>query len=78
MISMQVKLAFLDDRQTKKLFDEKEKARRIARAAAAQEAVHPESPHSAHPKEMPGSGHILLSGDLDSDEKNALDEDADE
>jgi len=58
-----VKLAFMDDRQSRSLRDEMEKEQRIARdlAAATQAAVQESSAsHSTTPEHtMPGSGHIL-------------------
>lgn len=63
---MQVKLAYMDDRKTKQLHDERDKERRAARAAALaqQEALRESAPipreSSPSPtRGMPGSGHTL-------------------
>ncbi|KAF9057603.1 hypothetical protein BJ165DRAFT_1421752 [Panaeolus papilionaceus] len=57
-----VKLAFMDDRQTKQMRDEMEKVTRDARIARAQAAAASSSRASMSPvpdELMPGSGHLL-------------------
>lgn len=78
----QVKLAFLDDRKTKSLRDQRERERREARAVAAANATLDEnrapselmgSPPTSPSPSMPGDGRSLISirsvdeGDEDSD-----------
>jgi len=66
-VANQVKLAFMDDRKTKMLHDEREKERRAARAAALArqaelQASAPTTRDSSTPsptRNMPGSGHTL-------------------
>ncbi|KAG6916286.1 hypothetical protein DXG01_007527 [Tephrocybe rancida] len=63
-VAQQVKLAYMDDRKTKTIHDEREKERRAARATAlARQAELRETspiPESPPPTtRMPGSGHIL-------------------
>jgi len=59
-----IKLAFLDDRKTKMLRDQRERERREAQAAAAAretQTVPPISPASSAIPDMPGTGRSLVS-----------------
>jgi len=60
-----IKLAFLDDRKTKMLRDQRDRERREARAAAAAQheaqSSPPISPASLPTSDMPGTGHSLVT-----------------
>ncbi|KAG6890352.1 hypothetical protein C0992_002177 [Termitomyces sp. T32_za158] len=62
-VAQRVKLAYLDDRKTKQLKDEREKESRVARAAALAHQVESQetSASLSHPPavHMPGSGHTI-------------------
>jgi hypothetical protein len=59
---IQVKLAFMDDRKSKLLRDQREKQQREAREATAARRSH-DSPSPAPAVVMPGSGVVLATGD---------------
>jgi hypothetical protein len=63
---IQVKLAFMDDRKSKLLRDQREKQQREAREATAARRSH-DPPSPAPAVVMPGSGVVLATGDLADD-----------
>jgi hypothetical protein len=79
---VQIKLAFLDDRKTKMLRDQRDRETREARmAAAAREAEASSlSPASSPIRNMPGTGHTLvtLRSDVTMDSPPGYHEDDDE
>ncbi|KAG6831597.1 hypothetical protein H0H92_009070 [Tricholoma furcatifolium] len=82
-VAQQVKLAYMDDRKTKMINDEREKERRAARAAALarQEAaqISRDSEPPSPTTQIPGSGSILsIEADTTSSPNDDLSEGSDE
>jgi hypothetical protein len=81
--NVQIKLAFLDDRKTKMLRDQRDRETREARVAAAarrEAEASSLSPASSPIRDMPGTGHSLvtLRSDVTMDSPPGYHEDDDE